>query len=473
MPLADRVPRRPARAAARGARPAPPPLGRRHDVGRGRRGRVRSPWRCRGPRPGVAAAAHTARALGHRARARLRHGRHDDRRVPDRRRRAGDGGAAEARRLPGAAADASPSSPSARAAAPSPASRRRRARSRWARTARARCPGRRAYGQGGTAPTVTDANLILGYLNPDRGLRRLHPHRPRRGPEAALAPLAPALRPRPSIEAAHGVVEVANASMLRALRLVSVQRGYDLRELRAHRLRRRGPAPRGRARAAGGDAPAWSCPRTPAPSPRSAASSRRCATTPCRRTARAVDGWDAEGGRGPLPRARAAVPARRSLDEGHALGPAARARGASTCATSGRTTRSSVPFGDRRPRRAAGGLRARGTASSTATPRARASSASTCASRRSARPTDGGAAAGAPARRASARRAGGLASRVLPGDGRGRRCRATTAPALPPAPCVAGPAMVEDEWSTTIVYPGQRAAPTALGNLVIESEAAA
>jgi N-methylhydantoinase A len=88
-------------------------------------------------------------------------------------------------------------------------------------------PGPAAYGQGGTEPTVTDANLVLGYLNPERiygGSIRLD----RGGAEAAFAPLCRALG-LSLIEAAHGVVEVANASMLRALRLVSVQRGHDLR----------------------------------------------------------------------------------------------------------------------------------------------------------------------------------------------------------------------------------------------------
>ena len=39
---------------------------------------------------------------------------------------------------------------------------------------------------------------------------------------------------------------------------------------------------------------------------------------------------------------------------------------------------------------------------------------------------------------------------------------------LPPGHVVAGPAMVEDEWSTTVVYPGQRCVADRLGNLVIE-----
>ncbi len=89
-------------------------------------------------------------------------------------------------------------------------------------------PGPAAYGLGGTEPTVTDANVVLGYLNTERvygGSIRLHQEHA----EGALSGLARRLG-LSLLETARGVVEVANASMLRALRLVSVQRGYDLRD---------------------------------------------------------------------------------------------------------------------------------------------------------------------------------------------------------------------------------------------------
>jgi len=88
-------------------------------------------------------------------------------------------------------------------------------------------PGPACYGQGGTEATVTDANLVLGYLNPARrygGSIRLDPDRAHRAVEALGRRLGLSLR-----ETAHGVIAVANASMLRALRVVSVQRGHDLR----------------------------------------------------------------------------------------------------------------------------------------------------------------------------------------------------------------------------------------------------
>ena len=77
-------------------------------------------------------------------------------------------------------------------------------------------PGPACYGRGGTRPTVTDANLLLGRL-PDRlpgGLEL-----DRRAATAALAGIDPA-----------GVVDVVNAEMLRALRVVSVERGHDPRD---------------------------------------------------------------------------------------------------------------------------------------------------------------------------------------------------------------------------------------------------
>ena len=89
-------------------------------------------------------------------------------------------------------------------------------------------PGPAAYDRGGTDATVTDADLVLGYLNCERlygGAIRLRRDRA----EAALAGLGRRLG-LSARETALGVVEIANASMLRALRLVSVQRGYDLRE---------------------------------------------------------------------------------------------------------------------------------------------------------------------------------------------------------------------------------------------------
>ena len=89
-------------------------------------------------------------------------------------------------------------------------------------------PGPVAYGRGGTRPTVTDANAVLGYLDPKRrlgGAISLDVA----AAEAALAPLAKRLGVG-VVELALGVQRVANATMVRALARVTVERGVDGRQ---------------------------------------------------------------------------------------------------------------------------------------------------------------------------------------------------------------------------------------------------
>lgn len=91
-------------------------------------------------------------------------------------------------------------------------------------------PGPACYGNGGTEPTVTDANVLLGYMNPTAiagGTVAID--RP-----AALEAFERALCPRlrmSAVEAAYGVHAVANAAMMRAIRAVTTERGRDPREL--------------------------------------------------------------------------------------------------------------------------------------------------------------------------------------------------------------------------------------------------
>ncbi|GIX47023.1 MAG: N-methylhydantoinase A [Candidatus Tectimicrobiota bacterium] len=88
-------------------------------------------------------------------------------------------------------------------------------------------PGPVCYGKG-QALTVTDANLYLGRLHPDwflGGAMRLDVERTR----AAVRDFARRLR-RPPEEACEGILEVANANMEGAIRVISVERGYDPRE---------------------------------------------------------------------------------------------------------------------------------------------------------------------------------------------------------------------------------------------------
>jgi N-methylhydantoinase A len=89
-------------------------------------------------------------------------------------------------------------------------------------------PGPAAYDAGGEEPTVTDANLFLGYLA-DRATLGGEVVLKRELSEEALASLGEALG-LDAEEVALGVVRVANAEMVRALRVISVERGLDPRE---------------------------------------------------------------------------------------------------------------------------------------------------------------------------------------------------------------------------------------------------
>ncbi len=86
-------------------------------------------------------------------------------------------------------------------------------------------PGPACYGKGGALPTVSDANLVLGYLDKDRvlgdglGLDAGAAH-------AAIAPLAKAMGMRVKA-AALGIIRVANSTMVRALRRITVEEGID------------------------------------------------------------------------------------------------------------------------------------------------------------------------------------------------------------------------------------------------------
>ena len=89
-------------------------------------------------------------------------------------------------------------------------------------------PGPACYSRGGTRPTITDANALLGYLNPETKLGE------RIGIDLAAAasvvtPIADGLGLGLK-ETALGIIRVANATMARALRRVTVERGIDGRD---------------------------------------------------------------------------------------------------------------------------------------------------------------------------------------------------------------------------------------------------
>ncbi|WP_432892175.1 hydantoinase/oxoprolinase family protein [Kribbella sp. CA-245084] len=89
-------------------------------------------------------------------------------------------------------------------------------------------PGPAAYSAGGTQPTVTDANVVLGYLPTDLAGGEITLDR--EAARAAVKPIADATG-LPSVEAAAaGIVDIVNENMFGALRLVSVQQGFDPRD---------------------------------------------------------------------------------------------------------------------------------------------------------------------------------------------------------------------------------------------------
>ncbi|HNN36159.1 MAG TPA: hydantoinase/oxoprolinase family protein, partial [Pseudomonadales bacterium] len=91
-------------------------------------------------------------------------------------------------------------------------------------------PGPACYGRGGREPTVTDANLLLGRLRPERflgGAMPLDVAAAQRAIATLADPLGLSLE-----ETAAGIIEIANEQMIRALRLISVERGHDPRQFR-------------------------------------------------------------------------------------------------------------------------------------------------------------------------------------------------------------------------------------------------
>ncbi|MFM6829162.1 MAG: hydantoinase/oxoprolinase family protein, partial [Novosphingobium sp.] len=88
-------------------------------------------------------------------------------------------------------------------------------------------PGPVAYGKGGTLPTVTDANVVLGYL-PENLLGGTF-NLDREGAKTAVQTIADALG-IDLMAAARGIIDIVNENMFGALRMISVQQGYDPRD---------------------------------------------------------------------------------------------------------------------------------------------------------------------------------------------------------------------------------------------------
>ncbi len=89
-------------------------------------------------------------------------------------------------------------------------------------------PGPACYGRGGSRPTVTDANLVLGYLDPANFLGGRAPLDPARA-DAAIAEQVARPLGLSTVEAAFGVHTVVSTTIAEGIRLMSVKRGVDPR----------------------------------------------------------------------------------------------------------------------------------------------------------------------------------------------------------------------------------------------------
>jgi N-methylhydantoinase A len=90
-------------------------------------------------------------------------------------------------------------------------------------------PGPACYGQGGAEPTTSDANLVLGYLNPDGllgGKLPLDLDKAKAALKKVAAPLGLSVE-----QAAYGMYTIVNNNMVNGIRRVSVERGYDPRDV--------------------------------------------------------------------------------------------------------------------------------------------------------------------------------------------------------------------------------------------------
>jgi N-methylhydantoinase A len=89
-------------------------------------------------------------------------------------------------------------------------------------------PGPACYGRGGGFPTITDAHAVLGHLLSDHplgGLETLDVEAARAAVGTIASPLSLSIE-----DAAEGILEIADAAMERAIRVISIERGHDPRE---------------------------------------------------------------------------------------------------------------------------------------------------------------------------------------------------------------------------------------------------
>ena len=106
-------------------------------------------------------------------------------------------------------------------------------------------PGPACYGAGGQEPTVTDADLTLGYLNPHRFLGGKLTLSPDEAAQAIQRQIGGRLR-LGTRDAAQGIVDIVNAGMADAIRKISIERGHDPRSFTLVAFGGAGPVHAGR-----------------------------------------------------------------------------------------------------------------------------------------------------------------------------------------------------------------------------------
>ncbi|MFQ5933437.1 MAG: hydantoinase/oxoprolinase family protein [Dehalococcoidia bacterium] len=106
-------------------------------------------------------------------------------------------------------------------------------------------PGPACYGLGGEEPTVTDADVVLGYLDPEFLLGGKMAIDPDRAAKAIDERIGTRLN-RGTVEAAQGVVDIVNSNMANAIRMISIERGHDPRDFTLVAFGGAGPVHAGR-----------------------------------------------------------------------------------------------------------------------------------------------------------------------------------------------------------------------------------
>ena len=101
-------------------------------------------------------------------------------------------------------------------------------------------PGPACYDLGGINPTIADADLVLGYINPKHLCGGTYPLNSRKAEKALASDIGPALG-LDVVEAAYGIYQLANARMMRAIKSVSSERGRDPSKFSLHAFGGAGP----------------------------------------------------------------------------------------------------------------------------------------------------------------------------------------------------------------------------------------